>query len=411
MAWRVDEHVVRGELDNRDRGRVQGRIWFLGMDTPVELDLAGNPWRDLAGHRIEFVNPHPKPGGIGGLNIRQCGSVGDITASRKVKVPDCSPDELRQHLIEGSPFPWHWANSLHLEWFSGKNERVIIETTAFQLTIDSEPAWTLTAEEEIAQQNENARAMSGFMDRLVESFADQDGTVHDADAPQSRIEAEADREDTKMGTLLDRIQSRIEREGSENVDFDSIYEEERERLRIERGEPPPVPLTPEEEAEREAWIEELAEAQQEASGQVDVDHWKSEQERRRHPLVERCTDLALDLRRTVEKEGWLTDADHPEHPLRDLLDGVMIAGPKLAGALLDSAGEEEWPSDPLLAGNVLVRLKKARRHLENALLGIESAEAEQLASPQFLARAKRQTSALLAEVRELIAEVRASLDE
>ncbi len=281
MAWRVDEHVVRGELDNRARGRVQGRIWFLGMDTPVEVDLAGNPWRDLAGHRIEFVNPHPKPGGIGGLNIRQCGSVGDMTASRKVKVPDCSPEELRQHLIEGSPFPWHWANSLHLEWFSGKNGRVIIETTAFQLTIDSEPAWTLTAEEEIAQQNENARAMSGFMDRLVESFADQDGTVH--------------------------------------------------------------------------------------------------------------------------------DADHPEHPLRELLDGVMIAGPKLAGALLDSAGEDEWSPDPLLAGNVLVRLKKARRHLENALLGIESAEAEQLASPQFLVRARRDISSILTEVRELIAEVRTSL--
>jgi hypothetical protein len=170
-----------------------------------------------------------------------------------------------------------------------------------------------------------------------------------------------------------------------------------------------VSLTPEEEDEREAWISELAEAQQAALEDPDADHWKEKSER--HPLIERCTDLALELRRAVEEGGWLSEADHPEHPLRELLDGVMIAGPKLAGALPDSSGEDEWPPDPLFAGNVLVRLKKARRHLENALLGIESAETEHLASPQFLARAKHETSALLAEVQELIAEVRASLSE
>ena len=405
MAWRVDEYVARGELDNRTRGHVRGRIWFLGAAAPVEIDLVGNPWRDLAGHRIEFTNPAPKPGGIGGLNLRQCGSVGDMTASRKVKVPDCSSEELRQHLSDQTPFPWHWENSLYLEWFSEKNGRVVIESAAFRVTIDPEPAWTLTAEEETAQQIENARAITGSMDRLVDAFASHDGSEHDVDAPQSGIEAEADREDARMSALMDRIQARIEREGSDNIDFDTIYEEEKERLRTERGEPPPVPLTPEEEAERESWIAELAEAQQAAL--EDADQWKDKKER--HPLIERCRDLALDLRRTVEESGWLSETDHPEHPLRELLDGVMIAGPKLAGALPDSSGEDEWPPDPLYAGNVLVRLKKARRHLENALLGIESAEAEHLASPQFLARAKQETSGLLAEVRELIAEVRASL--
>jgi hypothetical protein len=407
MAWRVDEQVVRGELDNRVRGRVRGRIWFHGAAVPVELDLSGNPWRDLAGHRIEFVNPLPKPGGACGLDIHQFGSVGDMTASRKVKVPDCSPDELRQHLLQRTPFPWHWANSLYIEWFSEKNGRVVIETAAFHLTIDPEPAWTLTPEEESEQGIQNARAMTGFMDRLVDAFAGTDGPAHDPDSPQSGIEAEADREDARMSVLLDRIQARIEREGSDNIDFDAIYEEEKERLRVERGEPPPVPLTPEEEAGREAWIAELAEAQQADLEDPDADQWKEESER--HPLVDRCTDLALELRRTVEKEGWLSEADHPEHPLRELLDGVMIAGPKLAGALPDSSGEDDWPPDPLFAGHVLVRLKKARRHLEIALLGIESAETEHLASPQFLAHAKRETSALLVEVRDLIVEVRASL--
>ena len=57
MAWRIDESVIRGEIDNRTRDRVTGRIWFEGRAEPVELNLTGNAWRDLAGRRLEFVNP------------------------------------------------------------------------------------------------------------------------------------------------------------------------------------------------------------------------------------------------------------------------------------------------------------------------------------------------------------------
>ena len=64
MAWRIDGAVVRGELDNRVRGRVTGRIWFAGRAEPVVLELEGNCWRDLAGRRLEFTNPQPKPGDV-----------------------------------------------------------------------------------------------------------------------------------------------------------------------------------------------------------------------------------------------------------------------------------------------------------------------------------------------------------
>ena len=94
MAWRIDEQVVRGEIDNRTRGRVTGRIWLLGRDEPVELDLQGNPWRDLAGHVLRFNNPEPVPADLHGLVSRQEGVTGDITASRKVKVPDVPMEEF-----------------------------------------------------------------------------------------------------------------------------------------------------------------------------------------------------------------------------------------------------------------------------------------------------------------------------
>lgn len=107
MAWRIDEAVVRGELDNRTRGRVTGRLWFLGRDEPVVLELAGNCWRDLAGRRLEFTNPSPQPGDLDKLAAMQRGTTGDITASRKVRVPDIPLSDLRLYYKTGREMPWH----------------------------------------------------------------------------------------------------------------------------------------------------------------------------------------------------------------------------------------------------------------------------------------------------------------
>ncbi len=49
MAWRIDENVNRGEIDNRVKGIVSGKLWLAGYDKPVTLDLVGNACPDLAG--------------------------------------------------------------------------------------------------------------------------------------------------------------------------------------------------------------------------------------------------------------------------------------------------------------------------------------------------------------------------
>lgn len=162
MAWRIDESVIRGEIDNRVRCRVTGLIWFTGRAEPVELDLAGNAWRDLAGRRLEFVNPDPKPGDLKDLAARQTGVIGDCTASRKVKVPEIPLEQIGEYYAQKKPWPWHWGNSLYLEWFSTTNGRVVIESATFQLTIASDAAWKMTPEEEQTQR----RAKSvGFSDK------------------------------------------------------------------------------------------------------------------------------------------------------------------------------------------------------------------------------------------------------
>jgi hypothetical protein len=46
MALRVHQIVVRGEIDNRLRGRVEGRIALVGVELLVRQELTGNCLRD-----------------------------------------------------------------------------------------------------------------------------------------------------------------------------------------------------------------------------------------------------------------------------------------------------------------------------------------------------------------------------
>jgi hypothetical protein len=122
--------------------------------------------------------------------LDQTGMVGDITATRKVKVPDCSDEQLSQHLREQTPFPWHWSNSLYLEWFSLRHGRVMIESSDFILDLDPAAAWTMSPAEETEQRIANGKALTDFMQRVVDAAGlEQNDDFHDA--PQSHAEAEA----------------------------------------------------------------------------------------------------------------------------------------------------------------------------------------------------------------------------
>src|SRR6266516_1344066 len=57
MAFRIHESVVRGEIDNRVKGIVRGKIWVEARAEPVTLELKGNAWPDLAGCLLTFTNP------------------------------------------------------------------------------------------------------------------------------------------------------------------------------------------------------------------------------------------------------------------------------------------------------------------------------------------------------------------
>lgn len=415
MAWRLHDQIVRGEIDNRRRDRVTGRIWLLGRSTPLELDLAGNTWRDLAGARLVFRHPAPQTGRLDGLATRQDGVVGDITASRKVRVPEVDVREMMRLASAGLEYPWHWGNALYLEWFSTANGRLVIESTDYELTLEDAPAWVMSADEEETQHRANQEALTDFMHRLgaavaeAAPVADYDADADDDDEPQSATEAAADAEDARQSLLLDRIGRRLEQEDMDGDTFERILDEESERLRRERGEPEPPPPTPEEEEEQSARIEAMNAAAQEA-----LEEYKKNgaPERFDHPLVLRCRELALEISRSTDRCEPDGRPLHREHPLCEIRDGVMIASGKLAGALNHFDDEDDhWPPDPLFAGHTLVRLKKARRHLRDSLLGLDAADEQDLLTPSWRDATRADLTLLLAKVGDLIDEVRGILPD
>jgi hypothetical protein len=409
MAWRIDESVIRGEIDNRTRGRVTGRIWFEGVTAPVELDLAGNAWRDLAGRKLEFVNPVAvKPPLLtstdAGFGLQQQGVIGDCTASRRVKVPEVSMDELMELYRQRKPFPWHWGNSLYLEWFSVVNGRVVIESASFLLTVSSDITWDMTPEEEVTQRKKNSEAMTGFMQQLGEAVAGDDSgaqfeaTAWNEGAPQSEAEAGTMQRDSER--LSDRIRARLRSEGPE-ADYAKIMEEELARRARERGE---KPLTPEDEAARARWIEEMNRAAAEAAAHPDPEI--EEEIRQQHPLADRMFKLSLRLMKEPEARGWVPHDAVEEHPLIELGSSAMKVGAKLAGAL----NGREWPPTIDLCAGVMVRLKRAREFLEDTLRAGEACAEEGLAEERWLAAVRGELEQIARETEGLITDLRAKLE-
>jgi hypothetical protein len=86
MAFRIHDSVVRGEIDNRTKGVVRGKVWLQGIKKPLALELIGNAWADLAGCLLTFKNAKKpyKDATLKSLAAEQRG----IIASRKVRVFD-----------------------------------------------------------------------------------------------------------------------------------------------------------------------------------------------------------------------------------------------------------------------------------------------------------------------------------
>ena len=336
MAFRIHDSVVRGEIDNRVKDIVRGKIWVEGRAKPVVLELKGNAHPDLAGCLLTFTNPLPCVAHqhLDSLNPIQRGMIGDLTASRKVRVPSVPMEEfLGWPKGNGKP-PSHWANCLYLEWFSEANGRVVIESADYELKI-SAPEWRLTPEEEEQRAKDAANGMDWFMQKLTEAIEQQqcgqknpeaDWDEHDYE----KLMKESDARTDKYLELLekygdsDEAEEKIAKEmgwviealtdddaGMSVSEINAIFE-------AATNEPPPEP-----DPHREG-----------------IDWIRTEDGDLAHPLQHRCSESAMKCWKLADELGLEKCED------KDLWQFVFefqTTGAKLAGALNGIAeGREFW---------------------------------------------------------------------
>ena len=387
MAFRIHDSVVRGEIDNRAKGIVRGKIWVEGRGEPVVLELEGNAWPDLAGCLLTFTNPQkrvPDPH-LDSLHPIQRGSIGDLTASRKVRVFDLPLEEAMAMIKRKEKPPEHMANCLYLEWFSEANGRVVIESADYELTI-SAPEWRMTAEEDEQRARQAAAGMEGFMKKLTDAVEQQKRGQKDPEEPwdehdYEKFMKESDARTDKYLELLDKYgdsdeaEEKIAKEmGWERELTEEEAEEERRRIEemnaaceAALNEPPPEP-----DPHREG-----------------IDWIRTKDGELRHPLQHRCFESAVKVWHQADELGLDKSADQD---LAQFIFEFQTTGAKLAGALDGIARGEGFPEPAF----TVACLKRALDHLHKSQAGLEAVAPRKLLPEPMVAEARKE----LFEIRE-----------
>ena len=387
MAFRIHDSVMRGEIDNRVKGIVRGKIWVEGRAEPVVLELTGNAWPDLAGCLLTFTNrqkriPHPH---LDSLHPVQRGSIGDLTASRKVRVFDIPLEEALEMIRRKEKPPEHIANSLYLEWFSERNGRVVIESADYELTI-SAPEWRMTPEEDAERAQQAAAGLGDFMGKLTEAIEQQQ-------RGQKGPEEEWDEHDYEK--FLKESDARTDKY-MELQDKYGDSDEAEEKIAKEMGWM--RELTEEEAEEEQRRIDEMNAACEAALNEPrpepdphreGLDWIRIEDGEVRHPLQHRCFESAMKFWHEADELGLEKSEDKD---LGQFIFEFQTTGAKLAGALDGIAQGDHLPDAAFTVAN----LKRALDHLHKSQAGLEAVAPKKLLPETMIAEARKE----LFEIRE-----------
>lgn len=387
MAFRIHDSVVRGEIDNRVKGIVRGKIWEEGCAAPLTLELKGNAHPDLAGCRLTFTNSQkPVPmRSAEDLQPLQRGMIGDLTASRKVRVPAVPMAEfLNWPRNKGRP-PSRWANCLYLEWFSEANGRVVVESVDYEMAI-SAPEWRLTPEEDEERARQAAAGMADFMQRLTDAIEQQQRGQKDPGEKWDEHDYEKFLKESDART--DKYMELLEKYG----DSDGAEEKIAKEMGWLKE------LTPEEAEEERKRIEEMNRACEEALNEPPpdpepqregIDWIRDEHGHIHHPLQHRCTERAMKFWKRVDKLGLKKSEDED---MGQFLGEWLTTGAKLAGAL-DGVAEDRGTADPAFT---VACLKRALDHLHKSQAGLEAVAPGKLLPEKMIMEARKE----LFEIRE-----------
>ncbi|MBI3987511.1 MAG: hypothetical protein HY343_11355 [Lentisphaerae bacterium] len=399
MAWRIHNQVARGVIDSRHPGRVVGSLWLAGREEPIRLDLEGDPLRDLAGCLLTFENPHPEAGELDTFAALQSGKVGDMTASRKARVPDVTVEEMARLCREGQPFPWHLANILYLEWFSESNGRVVIEAADWRVTV-SLPEWRMTPDQEREQADRNRAAMGGFLEAATGPVDDADDCDPEADKPMDEFQwekfmKESDARSERYRQVLEKYEGHpdqeklVAREMGWNWLDDALDAKERGGVFPPDDEADPFadapPLEPDPATEGVDWV-------------------RDPHGHPQHPLTLRATDTAMAMYHKCDARGLLGEAGDAD--LHAMIFEAQTAGVKLAGALNSLCYRGEH-SDP---GFIVAYLKRALTYLHAALAAVSRVEPKNLLPVEDLAAYRTELHAIRVDILALMKRSRGRLN-
>jgi hypothetical protein len=402
MAWRLHEHVLRGKIDNRTRGRVTGEIWLAGIDQPLVLELSGDCAPDLAGCELSFENPDAIPMTTKPPAPQQCGPAGDLTAARKVRGFDVPIEEALAMSRRGETPPEHIANAVYLEWFSERSGRVVIESADYRLQI-SGPAWRYSKEEVAERDRRIAEGETPFSIALTE-----DGETHEWDEIRyEQFLRESDALTEKYGRLLEKYADHPDSERiiAREMGWSWLEEaldqqdEEKEGRQESEDEDLEVKVDHEKKAESGNDIEdyELPAPDPIREG---IDWVRDERGHILHPIEKRAHDVShslLDELRATEH----FPAEEDEQ-VAEFVSGFMTLSAKLAGALGGVARGDDF-FEP---GMVIAWLKRILEILNKTLAAAEAARGKDFLHAERFAYYRIELFAIREEVLELIKQLR-----
>ena len=379
--------MIRGEIDNRVKGVVLGKLWLDGIPEPVMLELEGNACPDLAGCLLKFKNPAKtlllprKPE----FNPLQRGKIGNLTASQKVRVFTIPDEEAFKMLDRGEKPPERMANALYLEWFSEGNGRVVIESTDYELEI-STPEWQLTPAEEQQRASDAETGWELFTKQLNDALEKQK-------RGQKAPEAEWDEHD------YERFLKESDARTDKYMELQEKYGDSPEAEEIIAKEMGWLRELTEEEAEIEQQrIQEMNRACEEALTEPPpepephregIDWIRTKDGDVRHPLQHRCFESAMKVWHECDE---LNVTESGDEDLQRFIIEFQTAGVKLGGALDGLAQGCGYRDDAF----TVAYLKRALDHLHKSQAGLEAVAPKKLLPDKVISEARTE----LFEIRE-----------
>jgi hypothetical protein len=401
MAWRLREHVLRGTIDNRTRGRVTGEIWLAGIDQPLVLELTGDCAPDVAGCELRFENSDPILMATKPPAPQQRGPAGNITAARKVRVFDVPIEEALAMSRRGEIPPEHIANAVYLEWFSERSGRVVVESADYRLQI-SAAAWCYTPEEIAERHRRIAEEETPFAIAIT-----QDGETQEWDEVRyEQFLRESDALTERYGRLLEKYADHPDSEriiahemGWTWVEEALDQQDEEEREQEKEAKDLEAKIDEEDEDKFENDIEDY-ESPPPDPMREGIDWVRDTRGHVLHPLEKRAHDLLYALLDELKAAGHFPEENDAQ--LSDFVSGFMTLSAKLAGALGGIARGDDF-FEP---GMVIAWLKRILEILNKTIAAADSTRGKSPLSAERLAYYRSELFAIREDVLELIKELR-----